>query len=155
MILRNHGLLTCGRTVAEAFQAMYTLEAACRIQILAQSGGTPLTRVRDTYRRLDRKPEELDALWEEADRGNHPWLSFLATWVPVPVSWWNEGGLGCAVRLRRELDRSRALEHLGESDCRKGLAFRGDRRRSGPPATATGSPERNATCAMLRCVSGS
>lgn len=45
MILRNHGLLTCGRTVAEAFQAMYTLEAACRIQILAQSGGTPLTRV--------------------------------------------------------------------------------------------------------------
>jgi hypothetical protein len=24
---------------------MYTLEAACRIQILAQSGGTPLTRV--------------------------------------------------------------------------------------------------------------
>jgi ribulose-5-phosphate 4-epimerase/fuculose-1-phosphate aldolase len=45
MILRNHGLLTCGRTVAEAFQAMYTLESACRIQILAQSGGTPLTMV--------------------------------------------------------------------------------------------------------------
>ena len=45
MILRNHGLLTCGRSVAEAFQAMYTLEAACRIQILAQSGGTTLTRV--------------------------------------------------------------------------------------------------------------
>ena len=45
MILRNHGLLTCGRSVAEAFQAMYTLEAACRIQILAQSGGTPLTTV--------------------------------------------------------------------------------------------------------------
>ncbi|MEY4561272.1 MAG: hypothetical protein RLZZ618_549 [Pseudomonadota bacterium] len=45
MILRNHGLLTCGRTVGEAFQGMYTLEAACRIQILAQSGGTPLTHV--------------------------------------------------------------------------------------------------------------
>jgi len=45
MILRNHGLLTCGRSVAEAFRAMYTLESACRIQILAQSGGTPLTRV--------------------------------------------------------------------------------------------------------------
>jgi ribulose-5-phosphate 4-epimerase/fuculose-1-phosphate aldolase len=44
LILRNHGLLTCGRTVAEAFQAMYTLEAACRIQLLAQAGG-PLVEV--------------------------------------------------------------------------------------------------------------
>jgi ribulose-5-phosphate 4-epimerase/fuculose-1-phosphate aldolase len=44
MILRNHGLLTCGRTVAEAFLAMYTLESACRIQILAQAGG-PLVEV--------------------------------------------------------------------------------------------------------------
>jgi len=45
MILRNHGLLTCGRSVAEAFLTMYTLEAACRIQILAQSGGAALTKV--------------------------------------------------------------------------------------------------------------
>jgi ribulose-5-phosphate 4-epimerase/fuculose-1-phosphate aldolase len=42
LILRNHGLLTCGRTVAEAFQAMYTLEAACRIQLLAQAAGALL-----------------------------------------------------------------------------------------------------------------
>ena len=47
MILRNHGLLTCGRTVSDAFLAMYTLEAACRIQILAQSGDTALTMVPD------------------------------------------------------------------------------------------------------------
>ena len=39
MILRNHGLLTAGRTVAEAFLNMYTLENACRIQIDAQGGG--------------------------------------------------------------------------------------------------------------------
>jgi ribulose-5-phosphate 4-epimerase/fuculose-1-phosphate aldolase len=45
MILRNHGLLTCGRTVSDAFLTMYTLESACRVQILAQSGGTPLTLV--------------------------------------------------------------------------------------------------------------
>ncbi|MDQ1708468.1 MAG: hypothetical protein QOJ88_1679, partial [Pyrinomonadaceae bacterium] len=31
MILRNHGLLTVGRTAAEAFLAMYMLERACRI----------------------------------------------------------------------------------------------------------------------------
>ncbi|MGO4576409.1 class II aldolase/adducin family protein [Cupriavidus sp. 2TAF22] len=45
MILRNHGLLTCGSTIADAFLAMYTLETACRVQILAQSGGTSLTHV--------------------------------------------------------------------------------------------------------------
>jgi len=42
MILRNHGLLTVGPTVAEAFLAMYILERACKIQILAQSGGRDL-----------------------------------------------------------------------------------------------------------------
>src|SRR4030088_2754516 len=34
MILRNHGLLTVGKTPAEAFLSMYILERACRIQIL-------------------------------------------------------------------------------------------------------------------------
>jgi ribulose-5-phosphate 4-epimerase/fuculose-1-phosphate aldolase len=45
MILRNHGLLTCGKTMAEAFLAMYMLEAACRMQILAQSGGKELIQI--------------------------------------------------------------------------------------------------------------
>jgi ribulose-5-phosphate 4-epimerase/fuculose-1-phosphate aldolase len=45
MILRNHGLLTVGKTPAEAFLAMYILESACRIQILAQSGGGGLLPV--------------------------------------------------------------------------------------------------------------
>jgi ribulose-5-phosphate 4-epimerase/fuculose-1-phosphate aldolase len=39
LVLRNHGLLTCGKTIADAFLAMYTFENACRIQIDAQSGG--------------------------------------------------------------------------------------------------------------------
>ena len=42
MILRSHGLLTLGRTVAEAFLSMFILERACKIQILAQSGGSEL-----------------------------------------------------------------------------------------------------------------
>jgi ribulose-5-phosphate 4-epimerase/fuculose-1-phosphate aldolase len=42
LILRNHGLLTCGGSVAAAFQALYVLQKACEIQLLAQSGGTPL-----------------------------------------------------------------------------------------------------------------
>jgi ribulose-5-phosphate 4-epimerase/fuculose-1-phosphate aldolase len=45
MILRNHGLLTCGKNMAEAFLGMYILEATCRIQILAQSGGKELVEV--------------------------------------------------------------------------------------------------------------
>lgn len=43
MILRNHGLLTVGRTVAEAFYRMYYLDQACRIQVAAQSTGVPLS----------------------------------------------------------------------------------------------------------------
>ncbi len=46
LILRNHGLLTVGRNAAEAFLAMYILEAACRIQVMAQAGGE-LTRIAD------------------------------------------------------------------------------------------------------------
>ena len=47
LILRNHGLLTIGQTVADAFLSMYLLESACRIQILAQSGGGELHHVAD------------------------------------------------------------------------------------------------------------
>ncbi len=45
MILRNHGLLTIGRTAAEAFLGMFLLERACKIQILAQSGGGELVEI--------------------------------------------------------------------------------------------------------------
>ncbi len=42
MILRNHGLLTVGRTIGEAFALMYNLEQSCRIQLAAQASGRPL-----------------------------------------------------------------------------------------------------------------
>lgn len=48
MILRNHGTLTLGRSVAGAFLAMYTLETACQAQIAAQSGGAELTMIPDS-----------------------------------------------------------------------------------------------------------
>jgi ribulose-5-phosphate 4-epimerase/fuculose-1-phosphate aldolase len=40
MILRNHGLLTVGCSVPDAFLAMYFFETSCQIQISAQAGGT-------------------------------------------------------------------------------------------------------------------
>ncbi len=42
MILRNHGLLTVGPSAAQAFNAMYWLEMACRAQVDAMAGGTEL-----------------------------------------------------------------------------------------------------------------
>jgi ribulose-5-phosphate 4-epimerase/fuculose-1-phosphate aldolase len=44
LVLRNHGLLTCGKTIADAFLSMYTFENTCRIQLDAQAGGE-LTQV--------------------------------------------------------------------------------------------------------------
>jgi ribulose-5-phosphate 4-epimerase/fuculose-1-phosphate aldolase len=44
-MLRNHGLLTVGTTIPEAFIAMYTFESACMIQLRAQSTGAELIHV--------------------------------------------------------------------------------------------------------------
>jgi ribulose-5-phosphate 4-epimerase/fuculose-1-phosphate aldolase len=45
LILRNHGLLTVGATIPDAFLYMYALETACQTQIAAQSGGAELIQV--------------------------------------------------------------------------------------------------------------
>lgn len=45
LMLRNHGLLTVGATVADAFLAMYIFEAACMIQVRALAGGGDLIEV--------------------------------------------------------------------------------------------------------------
>lgn len=45
LMLRNHGLLTVGKTVADAFVSMYFAEAACMAQVRAQAGGGALTRI--------------------------------------------------------------------------------------------------------------
>jgi ribulose-5-phosphate 4-epimerase/fuculose-1-phosphate aldolase len=59
LMLRNHGLLTLGRTVADAFQAMYLFEATCAIQVRAQAGGGELIsvdqRIIDTAREQARQ----------------------------------------------------------------------------------------------------
>ena len=47
MFLANHGVIVVGTTVAEAFDAMYYLERACRLQVLARSMGGKLRPVRN------------------------------------------------------------------------------------------------------------
>ena len=59
MILRNHGLLTCAPTVADAFLGMFILQRACEIQVAALAGNQPLTAV----------PQQIiDKIQDEADR---------------------------------------------------------------------------------------
>jgi ribulose-5-phosphate 4-epimerase/fuculose-1-phosphate aldolase len=43
MILRNHGLLSCGPTIADAFIDLYQRQRACEVQVAAQAGGVALT----------------------------------------------------------------------------------------------------------------
>lgn len=42
LVLRNHGLLVVGKTIADAFASMYRFESTCQIQLSAQAGGGEL-----------------------------------------------------------------------------------------------------------------
>ena len=42
MVMRNHGLLTCGATIQQAFNTMYQLEMSCRAQVDAMAARTEL-----------------------------------------------------------------------------------------------------------------
>ena len=57
LFLANHGVIVVGATVAEAFDSLYYLERACRVQVLARATGLPLRPVRaevvrETYRMI-------------------------------------------------------------------------------------------------------
>jgi len=51
MILRNHGILVCGATAADAFDELYLLERACAAQIAALAGGAELVLPPEEVRR--------------------------------------------------------------------------------------------------------
>src|SRR6185295_11945180 len=74
LILRNHGLLTVGQSVPDAFLSMFLLERACRIQILAQSGGGKLIPVSDKI--LAQIPAQ-SAIVTKGGRGNLAWPGLL------------------------------------------------------------------------------
>lgn len=71
MILRNHGLLTCGETVAEAFMLMYYLERTCQVQMQALASGRELKLP---------SPEECERAATQAARfpyGKYEWPALL------------------------------------------------------------------------------
>ena len=61
LILRNHGLLTVGRTVGEAWMWMYRAERACRMQVAFQQTGAALSPI----------PEEVQRVTIERNRFNN------------------------------------------------------------------------------------
>jgi len=67
MILRNHGLLTMGHTVHEAWEMMYYLDCACQIQIDAMSAGGENV--------LQMSAEAAKTAYEQFNRPNRPALS--------------------------------------------------------------------------------
>ena len=74
MILRNHGTMALGRSVAEAFQRIYYLEWACSVQVRARSMGVPLvTPSQAALERMDNRPKA-DALRTYAEQRSWPAL---------------------------------------------------------------------------------
>jgi len=68
MLLRNHGTLTLGRTVAEAFTWTYYLMKACEIQVQALVGGKPhmpsQEAIATTYAQSDGLPQVAPLIWQ-------------------------------------------------------------------------------------------
>ena len=64
MILRNHGLLTVGRTIPEAFLYLYRLERACQVQLDAMACGGPLVTPPDAV--IERSAEQMKEFAQQA-----------------------------------------------------------------------------------------
>jgi ribulose-5-phosphate 4-epimerase/fuculose-1-phosphate aldolase len=80
LILRNHGLVTLGRTVAEAFILMFNLERACRVQVAIQSTGQAVHPVdEEVCERTARQYESGDTtrLAAHADPYTREWRALL------------------------------------------------------------------------------
>ncbi len=76
MILRNHGLLTCGATVGEAFILMHNLERACKAQLAIMSSGGKANRLDPAL--CERTAAQYEE-WGKLHSGNAPspeWEAF-------------------------------------------------------------------------------
>jgi ribulose-5-phosphate 4-epimerase/fuculose-1-phosphate aldolase len=82
MILRNHGTLTVGKTIGEAFLRMYWLERACAVQLAAQAAGGKLVHPTPDVRQRAREK------------------AMFITSRAAPLAW------GAVVRKLDRLDRS-------------------------------------------------
>lgn len=89
MILRNHGLLTLGRTVAEAFILMLNLERACRVQMAIQASGQAIHPVPPEVCELTARQYEggeSNRLATGVDPNAREWRALLQRLEPAPPS---------------------------------------------------------------------
>lgn len=78
MILRNHGLLTCGRSIGEAFRTMMDLERACRAQVAILSMRTDMNLLSDELAEFTARQEEgWSEAHEEAGKPDTEWEAYL------------------------------------------------------------------------------
>ncbi len=86
MIMHNHGLLSVGRSVAEAFYFLYMLENACKVQVdVMACGGDLITPSAASIKRLAdhaRPPSE-----QPADYMDMAWAALLRTLEQPPTSY--------------------------------------------------------------------
>ena len=89
LILRNHGLVTLGRTVSEAFILMLNLERACRVQVAIQSSGLPVYPVPAEV--CEKTAQQYEAgggsdLPGHSDPNAREWRAMLQRIAPAPAT---------------------------------------------------------------------
>ncbi len=75
MIMGNHGVMTIGETVAEAFESLYYLERSAKTLILAYSTGQPLAIMDDQL------AEKTAAGWDNYTGAAHAHFAYLKGWL--------------------------------------------------------------------------
>lgn len=75
LMMRNHGAVTVGATVEEAWVRMYYLDRACQVQILALSTGRPLRPLNDALLKHIRNQYEEDG--SQYRHGLHEWPAIV------------------------------------------------------------------------------
>lgn len=89
LILRNHGLVTLGRTVSEAFILMLNLERACRVQVAIQSTGQAVYPVPPEVcekTALQYESGDTVRMAGQADPNEREWRALLQRIEPLPAS---------------------------------------------------------------------
>jgi len=89
LILRNHGLVTLGRTVSEAFILMLNLERACRVQVAIQSSGLPVYPVpAEVCEKTAQQYESGDSVRQpgQPDPNAREWRALLQRIDPLPAT---------------------------------------------------------------------
>ena len=78
MILRNHGLMTCGTSVGDAFKAMFNFERACKAQLaLMATSLTPRLVPHDLAEFTARQGEDWAAKHEASGKPDPEWEAYL------------------------------------------------------------------------------